>query len=368
MKPYIYQRPHWPSFTWDQSSVLQQLTELRYKQGRLLGKMEGLGFHLREEATLDVLTLDITKTSEIEGEVLPVDQVRSSIVRKLGMNMSGLVSSSRHVEGIVDVTIDATRSYQTSLTADRLFNWHSALFPTGRSSMYPITVGAWRTDSNGPMQVVSGASGKERIHFEAPPAKRLASEMKMFLKWFNAEDNLSPVIKSAIAHLWFVTLHPFDDGNGRIARVIADMQMARADKTSQRFYSMSAQIQKERTEYYEILERTQQSTLDITKWIQWFLNILDHSLNESEQVLSTVMTKARFWEKYNRILLNERQRLMLNKLLDGFDGKLTSSKWAKITKSSPDTALRDITYLLEIDALKKDEGGGRSTSYSIVIK
>lgn len=368
MMPYIYQHPHWPSFTWEQSSVLQHLTELRYKQGRLLGKMEGLGFHLREEATLDVLTLDVTKTNEIEGEILPIDQVRSSIARKLGINMSGLVSSSRNIEGIVDVMIDATRLYQTPLTADRLFSWHSALFPTGRSSMYPIIVGAWRTDNNGPMQVVSGASGKEKIHFEAPPAKRLASEMKIFLKWFNTEDNLNPVIKSAIAHLWFVTIHPFDDGNGRIARVIADMQMARADKTSQRFYSMSAQIQRERAEYYEILERTQQSTLDITKWIQWFLNTLDHSLNESEQVLSTVLTKARFWEKYNLILLNERQRLMLNKLLDGFDGKLTSSKWAKITKSSPDTALRDITYLLEIDALKKDEGGGRSTSYSIVIK
>jgi Fic family protein len=366
MSKYIHQLPDWPIFGWDQVAIFQRLIEIRHKQGRLLGKMEGLGFQLRAEASLGVLTLDVTKTSEIEGEILSVDQVRSSIARKLGMNMSGLVPSGQNVEGIVDVMIDATREYETPLTTNRLFNWHSALFPTGRSGMYPITVGAWRTDSNGPMQVISGAMGKERIHYEAPEANKLSSEMESFLNWFNTENKLDAVLKSAIAHLWFVSIHPFDDGNGRMARAIADMQMARADKTNQRFYSMSAQIQRERAEYYDILERTQQGTLDITKWLQWFLNTLDHALNESERVLSTVLIKARFWEKHNHLLLNERQRLMLNKLLDGFDGKLTSSKWAKITKSSADTALRDITYLLEIKALKKDEGGGRSTSYSIV--
>lgn len=368
MKPYIHQRPGWPTFSWDESVVLQRLTEVRYKQGRLLGKMEGLGFQLREEASLGVLTLDVTKTSEIEGEIMQADQVRSSIARKLGLDVPGLVPSSRNVEGIVDVMIDATREYQTPLTADRLFNWHSALFPTGRSGMYPITVGAWRTDSKGPMQVISGAMGKEKIHYEAPPAEKLSSEMELFLTWFNKEYELDPVLKSAIAHVWFVTIHPFDDGNGRIARAIADMQMARADKTAQRFYSMSAQIQKERAEYYSILERTQQGTLDITKWLLWFLNTLDHALNESERVLTTVMEKARFWEKFNSTFLNDRQRIMLNKLLDGFEGRLTTSKWATITKCSPDTALRDITYLLEIKALKKEEAGGRSTSYSIVIE
>jgi Fic family protein len=355
MKPYIHQRPNWPIFTWNESDVLQRLTEIRYKQGRLLGKMEGLGFQLREEASLGILT----------GEILSADQVRSSIARKLGIDMSGLMPSSRDVEGIVDVMIDATREYQKPLTTDRLFNWHAALFPTGRSSMYPITVGAWRTDSNGPMQVISGAMGKERIHYEAPLAEKLSLEMEMFLTWFNTESKLDAVLKSAIAHLWFVTIHPFDDGNGRIARAIADMQMARADKTPQRFYSMSAQIQKERAEYYDILERTQQGTVDITKWLHWFLGTLDNALSESERVLSTVMTKARFWEKYNRIPLNDRQRLMLNKLLDGFEGKLTSKKWGVITKCSSDTALRDITYLLEIKVLKRDEGGGRSTSYSL---
>lgn len=368
MSPYIHQRPGWPTFTWDESTVFQHLTEVRHKQGRLLGKMEGLGFKLREETSLGVLTLDVTKTSEIEGEILSADQVRSSIARKLGIDMSGLVSSNRNVEGIVDVMIDATRGYQTPLTTDRLFNWHSALFPTGRSGMYPITVGAWRTDSNGPMQVISGAMGKEKIHYEAPLAEKLSSEMEAFLTWFNAESTLDAVLKSAIAHLWFVTIHPFDDGNGRIARAIADMQMARADKTAQRFYSMSAQIQRERTEYYDILERTQQGTLNITKWLQWFLSTLDHALNESERVLSAVMIKARFWEKFNHALLNNRQRTMLNKLLDGFEGKLTTSKWATIAKCSPDTALRDITQLVEIKALKKDEGGGRSTSYSVVIE
>lgn len=366
MKPYIHQRPNWPTFTWNESAVLKQLTEVRYKQGRLLGKMEGLEFQLREEASLGVLTLDVTKTSEIEGEKLSVDEVRSSIARKLGMDIPSLIPSGRNVDGIVDVMIDATREYQKPLTTDRLFNWHAALFPTGRSSMYTITVGAWRTDSNGPMQVVSGAIGKEHVHYEAPAAAKVSHEMKVFLKWFNEEGEVDPVLKSAIAHLWFVTIHPFDDGNGRIARAIADMQLARADKTRQRFYSMSAQIQKERSEYYNILERTQQGTLDITKWLHWFLLTLDHALNESERVLLGVMEKARFWEKLNSVTLNGRQRLMLNKLLDGFDGKLTSSKWAKITKCSPDTALRDINYLLEINALKKDRQGGRSTSYFIV--
>jgi Fic family protein len=359
---YIHQLIDWPSFKWDQEKLVQLLTEVRHRQGRLIGRMESLGFLLRTEAMLQTLTLDILKSSEIEGEILNPDQVRSSIARRLGMDIAGLIPADRNVEGVVEMILDATQNYQLPLTNERLFNWHAALFPTGRSGMYKIEVGAWRT-GNDPMQVVSGPMGKERVHYEAPNASVLNGEINKFLIWFNSDIALDPVIKAAIAHLWFVTIHPFDDGNGRIARAIADMQLSRADGTAQRFYSMSAQIRKERNAYYDILETTQRGTLDITAWLIWFLSCLDRALTAIEETLAVVMKKSRFWETHQTTALNERQKSMLNRLLDGFDGKLTSSKWAKITKCSQDTALRDIQELINKDILLKESLGGRSTSY-----
>ena len=326
--------------------------------------MEALGFKLRNEATLQTLTLDVLKSSEIEGEVLNPDQVRSSIARRLGMDIAGLVPADRHVEGIVEMMLDATQHYQKELTAERLFAWHAAMFPTGRSGMQKIKVGAWRDNTKEyPMQVVSGPMGKERVHYEAPDAEILKKEMKTFLNWFNQTPDIDPVLKAGVAHLWFVTIHPFDDGNGRIARAIADMQLARSDESKQRFYSMSAQIRKERNEYYDILEATQKGTLDITAWLEWFFTCLDRALTASDETLEGVMKKAKFWEAYSGSRFNERQQLMLNKLLDHFDGKLTSSKWAKMAKCSHDTALRDIQDLVSQNVLVKDPAGGRSTNY-----
>jgi Fic family protein len=345
--------------------LVHSLASVRHKQGRLLGKLEGLGFQLQAEATLGNLILDVMKSSEIEGEKLPVDQVRSSIARKLGMEVAGLVLVDRNVEGVVEMMIDATQKYDQPLSKERLFGWHGALFPTGRSGLHRIQVGAWRDETKGPMQVVSGAMGKERVHFEAPDSARLESEMQKFLDWFNHFNEVDSVLKAAIAHLWFVTIHPFDDGNGRIARAIADMQLSRSDNSKQRFYSMSAQIQKERNVYYDCLEKTQQGTLDITDWLLWFINCFDRTLSASEGNVLGVLNKATFWEKHKAAMLNERQRLMLNKLMDGFEGNLTSSKWAKIAKCSPDTALRDIQSLINQGMLEKEAGGGRSTSYWI---
>ena len=343
------------------------LAEVRHRQGRLLGKMENLGFSLQAEASLHTLTLDVLKSSEIEGELLDAEQVRSSIARRLGMDIAGLVPADRHVEGIVEMMLDATQQYQQPLSEDRLFGWHAALFPTGRSGMHKIVVGAWRDNKNDdPMQVVSGAMGKEKVHFEAPEADRLNTEMNQFINWFNEDHGMDAVLKAAIAHLWFVTIHPFDDGNGRIARAIADMQLARADGTPQRFYSMSAQIRKERKEYYNILEDTQKGSLDITRWLTWFLQCLDRAIAATDETLGGVLRKAKFWENHAATILNERQRTMLNKLLDGFDGKLNTSKWAKITKTSQDTALRDIQDLIDKQVLTKETGGGRSTSYTLV--
>ncbi|MEJ7643914.1 MAG: Fic family protein [Chryseolinea sp.] len=360
---YIYKLPQWPSFTWQAEKLSPLLASLRHRQGRLLGRMEGLGFSLQAEATLKTLTLDVLKSSEIEGEMLNPDQVRSSIARRLGMDIAGLIPADRNVEGVVEMMIDATQNYKQIISDERLFDWHAALFPTGRSGMYKITVGAWREGSNGPMQVVSGPLGRERVHFEAPDATLLEAEMSNFIQWFNAEIKIDPILKAGIAHLWFVTIHPFDDGNGRIARAITDMQLARADNTHQRFYSMSAQILKERKSYYDTLESTQKGTLDITNWIEWFLTCLDRALTITEETLSGVLKKARFWEKHVAAPLNDRQRIMLNKLMDGFDGKLNTSKWAKITKTSSDTALRDITDLMDLGILAKDSSGGRSTNY-----
>lgn len=365
---YIYQQKAWPHFTWDEVIFTALLIEVRHKQGKLLGQMASLGFKLQEEANLQTLTLDVLKSSEIEGEILNVDQIRSSIARKLGLDIAGTIPVDRNVEGVVEMMLDATQNFETPLTQERMFGWHAALFPTGRSGMQKITVGRWRdNDTSDPMQVVSGPMGRETIHFQAPDAEVLQDEMDYFLKWFNTETSMDPVIKAAIAHLWFVTIHPFDDGNGRIARAVADLQLARSDKTSNRFYSMSAQIRIDRNAYYSKLESTQKGTLDITEWIEWFLECLDRALSATSVTLAGVLQKSRFWEKHKEISLNERQRIMIQKLLNGFVGKLSSSKWAKMAKCSSDTAVRDINDLVKKDILQKDEGGGRSTTYSIKI-
>jgi len=366
MAVYIHQLSNWPHFTWQQELVAPLLAEVRHRQGRLLGRMEGLGLRLQAEANLRTLTLDVLKSSEIEGELLDADQVRSSIARRLGMDIAGLVPADRHVEGVVEMMLDATQHYKQALSADRLFGWHAALFPTGRSGMHKIVVAAWRDNQKeDPMQVVSGAAGREKVHFQAPDADRLNEEMTRFIHWFNEDIKMDGVLKAAIAHLWFVTIHPFDDGNGRIARAIADMQLSRADESVQRFYSMSAQIRKERNAYYDVLENTQKRSMDITVWLVWFLECLNRAIKATDETLALVLKKARFWEKHATTLLNERQQLMLNKLLDGFEGKLNTSKWAKITKTSQDTALRDIQDLVNKAILTKEPGGGRSTSYTI---
>jgi len=366
MSNYIYQKENWPDFTWDTENIVNLLSEARNLQGRLIGKMESLGFDLRNEALLDTLTLDVLKSSEIEGAVLNPDQVRSSIARKLGMEIAGSVNSDRDVDGVVEMMIDATQNCFQPLTADRLFDWHAALFPTGRSGMYKITVADWRKDTTGPMQVVSGAMGKEKVHFQAPDSELVENEMLLFLDWFNNDDKLDLVLKAAITHLWFVTIHPFEDGNGRITRALSDMILARADKSNQRFYSMSAQIRKDRKGYYEMLEKTQKGNLDITEWIQWFMQCLINALKSTDSILKQVLFKADFWTKHSKTTINERQRKLINKLLDGFDGKLTSSKWAKIAKCSKDTAIRDINDLINKNILRKEAAGGRSTNYELV--
>jgi len=368
MPVFIYQLPAWPSFKWNAEKISLLLTEVRHQQGKLLGRMERLGFALQSEATLQTLTLDVLKSSEIEGELLDADQVRSSIARRLGIDIGGMVNADRHVEGVVEMMLDATQHFDQPLTDERLYGWHAALFPTGRSGMHKIVVGAWRDNlPHDPMQVVSGPMGKETIHYEAPAAELLPDEMNKFLQWFNETTKTDPVLKAAIAHLWFVTIHPFDDGNGRIARAVADMQLARADGTAQRFYSMSAQIRKERNAYYTILEKTQRGNLDITEWLEWFFECLSHSLNGSEETLSLVFKKASFWKAHEKTIFNPRQILLLNKLLDKFDGKLTTSKWAKIAKCSHDTALRDINDLIEKNVLTKEEGGGKNSSYVLIV-
>jgi Fic family protein len=343
------------------------LAAVRHNQGRLIGRMEGLGFQLRAEAVLQSLTEEVLKSSEIEGEHLDPDQVRSSIGRRLGIETGGTDSIGRDVEGVVEMMLDATQHFDQPLTTDRLFGWHAALFPTGRSGMRKIIVGAWRDDAHGPMQVVSGPVGKEHVLYEAPAAPRVEQEVAAFLAWANDRaDTTDAVLKAAVAHLWFVTIHPFDDGNGRMARAIADWQLARSENTAQRFYSMSAQIRQERKAYYEILERTQKGALDITPWMQWFLGCLGRAFEGTEVTLRAVLRKARFWDAHAGVPLNVRQRDVLNRLLDGFTGKLTTTKWAQVEKCSHDTALRDIQGLIERGLLKKDAGGGRSTSYSLV--
>ena len=365
MEAFIYQKKDWPNFRWNNDEIVSLLSETRNLQGRLIGKMGSLGFDLRNEALLDTLTLDVLKSSEIEGEFLNPNQVRSSIARRLGMEIAGSVESDRNVDGVVEMMLDATQNCFKPLTSERLFDWHAALFPTGRSGMYKIVVADWRKNLTGTMQVVSGAMGKEKVHFQAPDSSLVEKEMNLFLDWFNNNLKTDLVIKAAIAHLWFITIHPFDDGNGRITRALTDMLLAQSDKSNQRFYSMSAQIRTERKEYYEILEKTQKGDLDITEWIKWFLNCLINSLKSTDSVLESVLFKANFWTKYSKTLINERQKKMLSKLLDGFDGKLTSSKWAKIAKCSKDTAIRDINDLINKNILQKESAGGRSTNYEL---
>lgn len=365
MKVFIYQQHNWPNFTWRIEDIVNLLSEARNLQGRLTGKMESLGFELRNEALLDTLTLDVLKSSEIEGEILNPDQVRSSIARRLGMEIAGSVESDRNVDGIVEMMLDATQYCFRPLTENRLFDWYAALFPTGRSGMYKITVADWRKDTTGPMQVVSGAMGKEKIHFQAPDSDVIEKEMKAFLNWFNHYDKIDLVIKAAVAHLWFVTIHPFEDGNGRITRALTDMLLAQADRSNQRFYSMSAQIREERKQYYKILEKTQKGNLDITEWIKWFLQCLINALKSTDSILKRVLLKADFWNKHSKTIINERQKKLLNKLLNGFEGKLTSSKWAKIAKCSKDSAIRDINDLINKDILQKEAAGGRSTNYEL---
>ena len=367
MVTYVHQLPDWPSYTWDGAALAARLGEVRHAQGRLVGRMEALGFRLREEATLDSLTEDVVKTSEIEGEILNRETVRSSIARRLGLDIGALAPVDRAVEGVVEMLLDATQKNRDRLTEERLFAWQASLFPAQRSGMTEITVGDWRNDKTGPMQVVSGPMGHERVHYEAPAAKRLKNEMRRFIAWFNATDETDLVIKAGLAHLWFVTIHPFDDGNGRIARALTDLLLARSEGTAQRFYSMSAQIRVERKDYYEILEATQKGGLDVTPWLAWFLDCLSRAIGGAEAMLAKVLSKARFWERHAGASFNERQRLVLNRLLDGFEGKLTSSKWAKLAKCSQDTASRDIEDLIARGVLVKDAGGGRSTSYSLIL-
>jgi Fic family protein len=364
---YIHERNEWPAFRWQDQTLAASLAHVRHRQGRLIGRMEALGFKLREEAVLHTLTEDVLKSSEIEGEQLDADQVRSSIARRLGMDVAGLVQAERNVEGVVEMMLDATQNYNQPLTEDRLFGWHAALFPTGRSGMTKIIVGDWRDDTSGPMQVVSGPIGREKVHYEAPVADRLSHEMQKFLAWLDSDKDIDPVIAAGIAHLWFVTIHPFEDGNGRIARAIADLALARSENSAQRFYSMSSQIRTERNRYYDMLEATQKGDLDITVWLQWFLDCLDRAFDKADGTLSSVMAKAHFWEAIKDRPLNDRQQLVLNRLLDGFEGKLTSSKWAKLTKCSQDTASRDIDDLVRKGILVRGEAGGRSTSYELVI-
>ncbi|MCB9032877.1 MAG: Fic family protein [Chitinophagales bacterium] len=363
MAKYIYQYKDWYHFKWNDNDVQVILGKVRLLQGKILGQMQGLGFSIQEETMLSALTLDVLKSSEIEGEILNYKQVRSSIARRLGINYAGMIHADRHIEGVVEMMLDATQNYNQPLLEERIFAWHAALFPTGWSGMHKVKVGAYR---DGEMQIVSGPMGKERTHYTAPPANIVKHEMNIFLNWINTENKIDGVLKAAIAHFWFIIIHPFDDGNGRIARAISDMLLARSEDTSQRFYSLSNQILIEKKTYYKVLQEVQYHKNDITAWLIWFLNCLYNSLLNTKTTLNKVLQKNMFWDKHKNTVLNNRQRLMLNKLLDGFKGKLKTSKWAKITNASTDTALRDIKDLIEKGILKQEEQGGRSTNYILI--
>ena len=360
---YIWQAPDWPHWRFDLAALAGPMADLSLAQGLLLGRLADVGMALRDQASLAALTEDVVKTSEIEGEHLPVESVRSSIARRLGVDIGALAPVDRHVEGVVDMVLDATGGCHTPVSRERLFGWHAALFPAGYSGLARIRVGSWRDDAGGPMQVVSGPIGRRRVHFEAPPADRLETETSRFLEWVNRPSPEAPLLKAGLGHLWFVTLHPFDDGNGRIARAIGDLLLARAERSPQRFYSMSAQIQRERNAYYDILERTQKRSMEVTEWLLWFIQTLQRAVDQAQHTVDTVLAKARYWQCWATLPMNERQVKLLNRLLDGFEGKLTSSKWAAIAKCSPDTALRDINDLVALGVLHKADAGGRSTSY-----
>jgi Fic family protein len=362
---YIWQSSDWPNWRFDLAALAGPMAEVSRAQGLLMGRMTDVGMGLRDQASLAALTEDVVKTSAIEGEQLNVESVRSSIARRLGVDIGALAPVDRHIEGVVEMVLDATANCHAPMTKARLFGWHAALFPTGYAGLSRIKVGGWRDDASGPMQVVSGPMGRQRVHFEAPPADRLDNEANRFLDWLNAASNEPPLLKAGLGHLWLVTLHPFDDGNGRIARAIGDVLLARADGSPQRFYSLSAQIQRERKAYYDILERTQKQSMDVTEWLAWFLGTLHRAVNQAQDTLDAVLTKARFWQRWATTPLNGRQVKLLNKLLDGFEGKLTSSKWAATAKCSPDTALRDINDLLTRGVLRRSDAGGRSTSYEL---
>lgn len=363
---YIYKHNDWPSFHWNSALVEPSLASVRHQQGRLIGRMESLGFDLRQEANLQALTEEALKTSEIEGEILNAQQVRSSVAKRLGIEIAGLKSSDRNIDGLVEMLLDATGNYQEALTVRRLYDWHRLLFPSPKVGKSPILVGRWRDDKKGPMQVVSNPLGKHRTHFQAPPAKSIQNEIDAFLDWYEDDQGIDLVLKSAIAHFWFVTIHPFDDGNGRIARAIADMTLARSEGISERFYSMSSQIRSERKQYYDILEKSQRGSLDITMWLDWYLSCLKGALSATQSLQEAVIHKTRFWDVVSPLGINERQKKVLNKVLDGLEGKLTSSKWAAFAKCSQDTAARDINDLIQKGILEKDASGGRSTSYSIL--
>jgi Fic family protein len=362
MKKYIYEYENWTEFTWQDKAINVLFGKVRLMQGKIIGQMNTLGFSAKKEATLTALTLDVVKSSEIEGELLNYDQVRSSIARRLGINTAGLVPSSRHIEGIVEMMLDATQRYSIPLTEKRLFGWHAALFPTGYSGPYKIQTGKYRT---GEMEIVSGAMGKEKLHYEAIKAGKVKAEMKAFLAWFNDDNTLDPVLKAAIAHFWFIIIHPFDDGNGRIGRALTDMLLARAEGSGERFYSMSSQILIERKQYYQVLQKIQHSSGDITGWLEWFLQCLHNAMLATENTTQRIIRKAEFWKIHEHTPINERQRQMLNKLFEGFEGKLQTSKWAKITKTSTDTALRDIKDLVEKGILKQQKEVGRNASYEL---
>ncbi len=363
---YIHQHKDWPNFIWEEGKLLKLLTKITQKQGRLIGRMESIGFQLQSEAVLRSITLEVLKSNEIEGELLNADQVRSSVARRLGLDIAGLVPSDRHIDGAVEMMLDATQAYLLPLTKVRLFAWHNLLFPLEGNRTAKMVIGKWRNNKlDDPMQVVSGAMGKEKVHFQAPDSNVISKEMKTFFDWFNTKSELHPLLKAAVSHLWFVTLHPFDDGNGRIARAIADMQLTRADEIPQRFYSMSSQIRIERKQYYNILEKTQKGSLDITDWIVWFVECLERAIAASEETLSSIIKKSCFWDFLHTKSLTDRQKMMINKLLDGFEGKLTSSKWAKISGCSQDTAMRDIQNLIDQNVLEKESAGGRSTNYKL---
>lgn len=362
---YIWQVSDWPHWRFDLAALAELMVGVSRAQGVLLGRLSDVGMALRDQASLAALTDDVVKTSEIEGETLSVESVRSSIARRLGVDIGALAPVDRHVEGVVEMVLDATVNARTPVNQERLFGWHAALFPTGYSGLAKISVGVWRDDANGPMQVVSGPIGRQRVHYEAPPANRLDTETRRFFDWVNGPANDPPLLRAGLGHLWFVSLHPFEDGNGRIARAMGDLLLARADGSPQRFYSLSAQIQRERKAYYDILERTQKRSMDVTEWLLWFLETLHRAVDQAQATLDTVLVKARFWQHWGSMPLNGRQVKMLNKLLDGFDGKLTTSKWAAIAKCSQDTALRDISDLLTRGVLRKSDGGGRSTSYEL---